>query len=114
MTELTELKDELYAAPEYYWRHVPITVDRHKWQLRWYRMDDDGFFFSFTSPRGRRYSYFVERGRVTDASVVTARCYTIASYREVWGDKTERRDAVIRLTPRHIINKLQMLLDAIG
>ena len=111
---MTELKDELYAAPVYEWRHVPITVSRHKWQLRWYRMDDDGFFFSFISPKGRSYSVFTERGgRVTDASVVTARCYTIASYCEVWGDKTDRMDAVIRLTPKHIIDRLSMLLDAI-
>ena len=111
---MSELREEWLVAPVYYWRHVPITVSRHKWQLRWYRMDDDGFFFSFFSPSGRSYSFFVdERGRVTDASVVTARCYTIASYREVWGDKTERMDAVIRLTPRHIIDRLSMLLDAI-
>jgi len=111
---MIELTDELYAAPVYEWRHVPITVDRHKWQLRWYRMDDGGFFFSFISPKGRSYPCFVERGgRVTDASVVTARCYTIASYREVWGDGPERLDAVIRITPKHIIDKLRMLLDAI-
>ena len=110
---MTELKDELYAAPVYEWRHVPFVVNRHKWQLRWYRMDDDGFFFSFISPSGRSYPCFTERGRVTDASVVTAGCYTIASYREVWGDKTERMDAVIRLTPKHILDRLSMLLDAI-
>ena len=110
---MTDLKNALFAVPEYEWRHVPITVNRHKWWLRWYRGDDGEFFFAFASPRGRSYSCFVERGRVTDSSVVTARGYTIASYREVWGDKT-KRDAVIRLTPKHILNRLIMLLDAIG
>ena len=110
---MIELRDELFAAPEDEWRHVPYTVNRHKWQLRWYRMDD-GFFFAFISPKGRSYSVFTERGGiVTDASVVTAGCYTIASYREVWGDKTERMDDILRLTPKHILDRLSMLLDAI-
>ena len=116
---MTELKAELFAAPEYDWRHVPITASRHKWWLRWYRRDDGGFFFAFVSPKKRSYSFFVERGkdgrgRVTDADVAIARGDTIASYWEVWGDKPERMDAVIRLTPRHILDRLSMLLDAIG
>ena len=114
---MTELTDELYAAPEYEWMHVPFSANRHKWRLRWYRGDDGEFFFAFISPRGRRYSFFAERwtngGRVTDASVLDAHGYTIASYREVWGDKTERLTAIIRLTPKHIIDRLSMLLDAI-
>ena len=112
---MIDLKQELFAAPVYEWRHVPYTANRHKWRLRWYRMDekDGGFFFAFVSPRKRCYSCVVERGRVTDASVVDANGYTIASYREVWGDKTERLNAIIRLTPKHIIDRLSMLLDAI-
>ena len=116
---MTELTDELYAAPEYEWRHVPITVNRHKWWLRWYRRDDGEFSFTFVSPRKRCYSFFVERGtsgcwRVTDASVAIAHGETIASYWEVWGDKPERMDAVIKLTPKHIVHRLHLLLDAIG
>ena len=112
---MIELRDELFAAPVYEWRHVPYTANRHLWRLRWYRMDEDdgGFFFAFVSPRKRCYSCVVERGRVTDASVVDANGYTIASYREVWGDSPERMDDVIRLTPKHIIDRLSMLLDAI-
>ena len=117
---MTELKAELYAVPEYTWQTVSITANRHKWLLRWYREDGDGeFFFEFISPAKRRYSFFAERGkdgrgRVTDADVAIARGDTIASYWEVWGDKPERMDAVIRLTPKHIIDRLTMLLDAIG
>ena len=109
---MTELRDELYAVPEYEWRHVPVVVNRHKWWLRWYRMDD-GFFFAFVSPAQRSYSFFTDGGRVTDADVVSARGYTIASYWEVRGDKPEKMDDVIRLTPKHIIDRLIMLLDAI-
>ena len=116
---MTELTDELYAVPEYEWRHVPFTANRHKWWLRWYRGDDGEFFFSFVSPQKRSYSYFVERwtggrGRVTDASVTIAHGDTIASYWDVWGDAPERLDAVIRLTPKHVLRRLSMLLDAIG
>ena len=115
---MTELKAELFAVPEYEWQHVPITVSRHKWWLRWYREDDESFYFSFASPKGRRYSYFVERGKnggkVTDADVAIARGETIASYWDVWGDSPERLDAVLKLTPKHILNRLYMLLDAIG
>ena len=112
---MIELRDELFAAPEDEWRHVPYTVNRHKWWLRWYRRDDGGFFFAFISPKGRSYSVFTERGGiVTDADVALANGDTIASYWEVWGDKPERMDDVIRLTPKHIIDRLIMLLDAIG
>ena len=115
---MIEIKDELYATPEYEWRHVPVTVNHHKWWLRWYRRED-GFFFAFVSPKKRCYSFFAERGkhghgRVTDADVALANGDTIASYWEVWGDKPERMDAVIRLTPKHILNRLFTLLDAIG
>ena len=51
---------------------------------------------------------------MTDADVVLASGETIASYYEAWGDKPDRMDAVMRLTPRHILDKLVMLLDAIG
>ena len=116
---MTELTAELFAAPEDEWRFVPITVNRHKWWLRWYRREDGGFFFAFVSPKKRSYSFFAERGkdgrgRVIDADVTTARGDIIASYWEVWSDKPERMDAVIRLTPKHIIDRLSMLLDAIG
>ena len=115
---MIDLRDELFAAPEYDWRHVPFTASRHKWWLRWYRRDDGGFFFAFVSPRKRSYSFFAERGkhggRVTDADVALANGKTIASYWEVWGDTAEKLDTVIRLTPKHILDRLFMLLDAIG
>ena len=116
---MTELKAELAAVPECEWRHVPFTASRHKWWLRWYRRDDGEFLFAFVSPRKRSYAFFVERGkdgrgRVTDADVANANGVTIASYWEVWGDSPERLDAVIRLTPTHILRRLSMLLDAIG
>ena len=114
---MIELRDELFAVPECEWRDVPITVSRHKWWLRWYHREDGVFFFSFVSPRGRSYSFFAERGgggRVTYADVARANGEAIANYWEVCGDKPERLDAVIRLTPNHIIDKLQALLDAIG
>ena len=119
MIEMIELRDALFAAPEYEWRHVPFTANRHKWWLRWYRGDDGEFFFGFVSPKGRSYSYLAERwpggrGRVTDASITIAHGDTIASYRYVWGNSPEGLDAVIRLTPKHILRKLSMLLDAIG
>ena len=112
---MSELKNALFAVPVYDWQYVPITVNRHKWWLQWYRLGDDGnFCFSFVSPKQRRYIFFTDGGRVTDASVALANGETIASYWEVWGDKPERMDAVIRLTPKHILRKLSMLLDAIG
>ena len=116
---MIELRDELYAAPEDEWRHVPITANRHKWWLRWYRWDDeDGrFCFEFISPKKRSYAFFAERGkhggRVTYADVALAHGETIASYWEVWGDTADRLDAVMRLTPKHIIDRMQLLLDAI-
>ena len=68
--------------------------------------------------RSRRYSFSTERGkngvRVTTADVVRAKGKPLASYWECWGDKPERMDAVLRITPQHIIDRLRMLLDAIG
>ena len=113
---MIEMTAELYAAPVNEWRHVPFTVNRHKWWLRWYRKDDGEFFFSFVSPQKRCYSFFAERGknggRVTDADVALANGKTIASYWSLWDDN-EQLDAVIRLTPKHILDRLQLLLDAI-
>ena len=112
---MIELTAELFAMPMHVWRFVPITVNRHKWWLKMYRFGDDGnFCFSFVSPKQRRYIFFTDGGRVADASVALANGETIANYWEVWGDKPERMDAVIRLTPKHILRKLSMLLDAIG
>ena len=116
---MIELKDELYAAPVYTLQTVPITANRHKWWLRWYRGDDGEFYFGFVSPQKRCYSFFAERwtagsARGTDASVTIAHGDTIASYRDVCGNSPERMDAVIRLTPKHIIDRLSTLLDAIG
>ena len=116
---MIELRDELLAAPVYDYQYVPITTNHHKWWLQWYRRDDGGFFFAFVSPRKRRYSFCVERGksggcgRVTYADVEIAHGKAIASYCEAWGDKPDRLDTVIRLTPRHILRKLSMLLDAL-
>ena len=118
---MTELRDELFAMPMHDWRFVPITVNHHKWWLIMYRFGGDAnYYFCFVSPRGRRYSFRTGRGkdggrgRVTDADVAIATGDMIASYCEVWGDKPERMDDVLRLTPRHIIDRLMMLLDAIG
>ena len=111
---MLELRDELFAAPVSVWQIVPITANHHKWWLRWYRFDADGrFFFEFVSPRGRRYSFRTNGGSVTDATVDIANGETIASYWDVWGNSPERMDAVIRLTPKHILDRLHMLLDAI-
>ena len=116
---MIDMKDELFAAPIYEWHHVPYTVNHHKWSLQWYRMGDDGnFFFSFVSPKKRRYSFYTARGKnggkVTDADVGCANGEMIASYWESWGDKPERMDAVLRLTPTHVLDRLSVLLDAIG
>ena len=118
---MTELRDELFAMHMHEWRFVPITVNHHKWWLKMYRFGDNAnFCFFFISPRGRRYSFRTERGerggrgRVTDADVALANGETIASYWQGWCDTAERMDDVIRLTPRHIIDRLHMLLDAIG
>ena len=115
---MAELKAELYAIPECEWRHVPFTTNRHKWWLRWYRFDEEGrFFFCFESPRKRCYCYRTElkngRVRLTDADVALANGETIASYWALW-DRPEKLDAVVKLTPKHILRKLSMLLDAIG
>ena len=116
---MIEMKDELFAAPVDEWNSVPFTVNRHKWWLHWYRIGDNGNFgFVFASPKGRTYTFFVERGkngygRATDAEIALANGETIARYWEIWGDKPERMDAVLRLTPKHIIDRLFVLLDAI-
>lgn len=117
---MIEMKDELFAAPVNEWHHVPFTVNHHKWWLQWHRIGDNGnFFLSFVSPKKRRYSFWTELGenggRVTDADIVLANGkMTIASYWGGWGDKPERMDAVLRLTPKHILDRLSVLLDAIG
>ena len=121
---MIDLKDELFAAPVNEWHHVPFTANHHKWLLHWYRIGDDGeFCFIFVSPKGRRYYFYTEGGenggenggRVTSAEVVVANGEkNVASYYASWGDKPERMDAVIRLTPKHILNRLFVLLDAIG
>ena len=111
---MIELKDELFAAPVDEWQHVPIAENHHKWWLRWYRIGDGGkFCFAFESPKGRRYSIITERGRVTNADITLANGKMIASYWPSWGDKPEKMDAVIRLTPTHILDRLSVLLDAI-
>ena len=114
---MIELKDELYAAPIYDWNSVPFMENHHKWLLLWYKSGDDGeFCFSFISPRKRRYSFYTENGgRVIGADIAGAdNGARIAWYWEDWGDKPERMDAVLRLTPKHIIDRLSVLLDAIG
>ena len=117
---MIELRDELFAMPMHEWRFVPITINHHKWWLKMYRFGDNAnYLICFVSPRGRRYSFRTERvgggrGRVTDADVALANGETIASYWQGWCDTAERMDAVIRLTPRHILDRLLMLLDAIG
>lgn len=115
---MNELKDELLGMHMHEWKHVPITVNHHKWWLKVYRIGDNGeYFVCFESPKKRRYSYRTERGkngvRVTDAEVTLANCETIASYCEPWGDSPARMDAVLRLTPKHILDRLSVLLDAI-
>lgn len=118
---MIELKDELFAASVDEWQRVPITVNRHKWLLEWCRFGDDGgFCFSFVSPKKRMYSFYTEggengHGRVTSAEVVVANGErNVASYYESWGDGPERMAAIIRLTPKHILDRLFTLLDAIG
>ena len=118
---MTELKAELFAMPMHAWRFVPITVSHHKWWLKMYKLGEDGnYWFCFESPTRRRYSFRVRRERedgrvrVTDADVTTARGETIACCWEGWCYKPDRLDAVIRLTPKHILDRLFVLLDAIG
>lgn len=118
MIELT--KDELLAAPADVWHRVPYTVNHHKWSLLWCRFgDDNGYCFSFVSPAGRMYSFYTEGGKeggkVASAEVVVADGgMNVASYYASWGDKPERMDAVLRLTPKHVIDRLVVLLYAIG
>ena len=117
---MIEMKDELFAAPLNEWQDVPITENRHKWRLQWYRTGDAGNFgFSFISPKGRKYFFFIERrkddgGIMIDADVAIANGKTIASHWDSWGDNPARMDAVLRLTPTHILDRLAVLLDAIG
>ena len=112
---MIELRDELFAAPTDAWNYVPFTENHHRWLMDWCRFGDDGgFCFSFISPKGRMYSFFTERGRVTSAEIVVASGeMTVASYYESWGDSPARLDAVLRLTPRHIQYRLYVLLGAI-
>lgn len=115
---MIELKNELFAAATDVWNRVPFTENHHKWLLLWCRFGDDGgFCFSFVSPKKRMYSFYTEGengGRVTSAEVVVASGeQNVASYYESWGDSPAKMDAVIRLTPKHIIDRLFVLLDAI-
>ena len=115
---MIELRDELFAMPMHDWSFVPITINHHKWWLKTYKLGEDGnYWFCFESPTRRRYSFRTrrERGRVrvTDADVARANGETIACYWEGLCDTADRLDAVIRLTPKHIIDRLLMLLDAI-
>ena len=113
---MNELMEELNAAPIDDWNVIPITENHHKWWLQWYKSGDDGdFCFTFVSPKKRRYSFYVEGGKVIGTDIAGPdNGARIASYWESWGDKPERMDAVIRLTPKHILNRLFTLLDAIG
>ena len=116
---MIELKDELSAMPIHAWKHVPFAENHHKWWLKVYKAGDDGeFFVCFESPKKRRYSFFAARGehggKVTDAEVSLANGETIARYWESCGDSPARLDALLRLTPKHVINRLSLLLDAIG
>ena len=117
---MIEIKDELYAMHMHEWRFVPIAQNHHKWWLKMYRIGDNGsYLFCIESPKGRRYSYWTElgedgRGRVIDAEIALANGETIARYWGDLGDSPARLDAVIKLTPNHIIDRLHMLLDAIG
>ena len=116
---MTELTAELLAMPMHEWRFVPIEQSHHKWWLKMYRFgDNESFFLCFESPKKRQYSFRIDRGkhggRVTYADVVLANGEAIASYWELWGDNPARMDAVIRLTPKHILRRLSTLLDAIG
>ena len=116
---MIELRDELYAIPVCKCKRVPITVNHHKWWLVMYRLGYNGDFgFEFESPKKRRYFFRAKLGknggRVTEAAVVLANGEEVANYYERWGDKPERLDAVIRITPKHILDRLFVLLDAIG
>ena len=114
---MTELRDGLSAMHIHEWRFVPITVSHHKWWLKIYKFGAEGYWFCFISPMRRKYSFRASREdgrvRVTNADVALASGETIACYLEGLCDTAKSRDAVIRLTPRHILRKLSMLLDAI-
>ena len=120
MKKMSEWKDELTTAPIDVWNEVPYMENHHRWLLLWCRFGDDGgFCFSFVSPKGRMYSFYTEggenSGRVTSAEVVVASGeMNVASYYESWGDSPERLDAVLRLTPKHVLDRLIVLLAAIG
>lgn len=113
---MNELKDELNAALIDDWHVTPIAANHHKWLLEWYKSgDDEEFCFSFVSPRKRRYTYYVDGGRVTSADIAGPdNGARIAYYCEEWGDKRDRLDAILRLTPKHIIDRLYVLLSAIS
>lgn len=114
---MNELKDELLAAPTDAWTRVPYTVNHHKWFLLWCRFGE-GFCFSFSSPKRRMYSFYTEgntegNSGVTSAEIVAANGDIVASYYDSWDDRPGRKDAVLRLTPKHIIDRLYVLLGAI-
>ena len=111
---MIELQDELFAAPTKGWNRVPFTKNHHKWWLHWHRYGEDGgfFFFSFVSPKMRRYTFYTERGIVIGADIANANGVKIGYY-ESLGDKLDKLEAVLRLTPKHVIDMLFMLLDAI-
>ena len=116
---MIELRDELSSLPMHEWTFVPITVSRHKWRLKIYKFGDEGnYWFCFCSPMQRKYSFRTGREdgrvRVTNADVALANGETIACYLEGLCDTAKSMDAVLRLTPKHIIDRLLMLLDAIG
>lgn len=114
---MNELKDELNAALIDEWHVTPITENHHKWLLEWYRSGDDGefvFVFVFVSPKKRRYTYYVDGGRVIGAYIVGSdNGARIAQYWEAWGDKPDRLDAILRRTPRHIQYRLYVLLGVL-
>ena len=116
MIELIELKEELNAGLLYDWNVIPFAENRHKWLLEWYRSGDDGdFCFSFVSPRRRRYAFFTAHGRVIGTEIAGPdNGASIANYWESWGDSPARLDAILRLTPQHVLRRLYTLLDAIG
>ena len=112
---MIELKDELLAMPVDEWHALPYTVNRHKWWLKMYRFGGNGsFLFCFESPKKRRYAFWAERGRVPNAYVALANGTKIARYWEGRCNRGDNMDAVLRLTPKHILSRLYMLLDAIG
>lgn len=110
-------KEELLAAPADVWNRVSYTVNHRKWSLLWCRFGDDcGFCFSFVSPAGRMYSFYTEGIAKVVASAeiaVASGERNVVSYYASLGDTPERMDAVLRLTPRHVIDRLLVLLDAI-